>query len=131
MRIFRALFLSAAALFLLSALALVGLTSGSPEPLAAAAAREDAYRANNLGVALLEQYKYREGAEAFTRALQLDPRLRLPRLNLSIALYNLPDLVASEREARSALAGAPDLPQPYYIIGLISKTQNRMDEALA
>lgn len=95
------------------------------------AAREEAYRANNLGVALLEQYKYREGAEAFERALRLDPALRLARINLSIALYNVPDLAGAEREARQALALAPDAPQPHYIIGLIAKTQNRMDEALA
>jgi tetratricopeptide (TPR) repeat protein len=95
------------------------------------AAREDAYRANNLGVALLEQYKYREGADAFARALRLDPGLRLARVNLSIALYNVPDLAGAEREAKAALALAPDLPQPHYIVGLISKTQNRMDDALA
>ncbi|HEY0406717.1 MAG TPA: FG-GAP-like repeat-containing protein, partial [Pyrinomonadaceae bacterium] len=95
------------------------------------ASREDAYRANNLGVALLEQYKHKEGAEAFTRALQLDPQLRLARVNLAIALYNVPDLAASEREARSALRLAPDMPQPHYILGLIAKSQNRADEALA
>ena len=38
-------------------------------------AREDAYRANNLGVALLEQFKHKEAADAFRRALQLDPGL--------------------------------------------------------
>src|SRR5215472_8876788 len=41
----------------------------------AAANHEEAYRANNLGVALLEQFKYKEAAEAFKRALQLDPKL--------------------------------------------------------
>jgi tetratricopeptide (TPR) repeat protein len=95
------------------------------------AAREAAYRANNLGVALLEQYRYREGAEAFERALRLNPNLRLARINLSIALYNLPDLTGAEREARRALALAPDAPQPHYILGLIAKTQNRTDDALA
>src|SRR5215208_1380955 len=41
----------------------------------AASAREEAYRANNLGVALLEQFKPKEAAEEFRRALKLDPRL--------------------------------------------------------
>ncbi len=94
-------------------------------------AREEAYRANNLGVALLEQYKYREGAEAFERALHLDPTLRLARINLSIALYNVPDLAAAEREATTALRLAPEQPQPHYILGLIAKTQNRIPDALA
>ncbi|HYL99838.1 MAG TPA: tetratricopeptide repeat protein, partial [Blastocatellia bacterium] len=36
-------------------------------------AKEAAYKANNIGVALLEQFKYDEGAEQFRRALKLDP----------------------------------------------------------
>ena len=35
-------------------------------------AREEAYRANNLGVALLEQFKHKEAADAFRRAGYLD-----------------------------------------------------------
>lgn len=95
------------------------------------AAREDAYRANNLGVALLEQFKYKEGADAFRRALQIDPKLALARINLSIALYNVPDLVGAQREAQAAIALAPNAPQPYYILGLIAKTQARSDDAVA
>src|SRR5437763_11108307 len=92
---------------------------------AALSAREEAYRANNIGVALLEQFKHREGAEEFKRALRLDPKLALARINLSIALYNVPDLPSAEREAQSATALAPIAPQPLYILGLIARTQNR------
>ncbi|MDT4895297.1 MAG: hypothetical protein QOH25_374 [Acidobacteriota bacterium] len=95
------------------------------------ATREDAYRANNLGVALLEQYKYKEGAESFTRALQLDPKLQLARINLSIALFNVPDLVGAQREAEKAAAANPNAPQPAYILGLIAKSQNRTEDAIA
>jgi tetratricopeptide (TPR) repeat protein len=95
------------------------------------AIREDAYRANNLGVALLEQYKHKEGAAAFTRALELDPQLNLARLNLSIALFNIPDLEAALREAKRASELMPDAPQPHYIIGLIARSQNRADDAIA
>jgi tetratricopeptide (TPR) repeat protein len=93
--------------------------------------REEAYRANNIGVALLEQFKYREGADAFRRALQLDPKLALARINLSVALYNVPDMAGAQREAQSAIALAPDAPQPHYILGLIAKSQNRAEDALA
>jgi tetratricopeptide (TPR) repeat protein len=92
--------------------------------------REDAYRANNLGVALLEQFKYKEGADAFKRALQIDPKLALAKINLAIALYNVPDLPAAQREAQAAIALAPNAPQPHYILGLIAKSQARMDEAI-
>ncbi|MDX6695200.1 MAG: hypothetical protein QOF02_2803 [Blastocatellia bacterium] len=130
------LFLLLAVLIGLCAVSFRGLTqtktAAPPQANSRAlAAREEAYRANNVGVALLEQYKHKEGAEAFTRALQIDAQLRLARVNLAIALYNVPDLAASERAARGALLVAPDMPQPRYIIGLIAKTQNRADEALA
>jgi tetratricopeptide (TPR) repeat protein len=97
----------------------------------AADAREQAYRANNLGVALLEQFKYKEGAEEFRRALRLDPKLTLARINLAIALYNLPDPAGAETEARAAASAAPDAPQPQYILGLVAKSQSRTDEAVA
>ena len=91
---------------------------------------EDAYRANNIGVALLEQFKYKEAADAFKRALQLDPSLTLARINLGIALFNLPDLPAAQKELQAASAAAPNTPQPHYVLGLLAKTQNRSEEAI-
>jgi tetratricopeptide (TPR) repeat protein len=96
----------------------------------AAASREEAYRANNLGVAMLEQYKHKEGAEQFPRALKIDPKLAIARTNLSIALYNVPDLAGAQREAQAAATLAPNAPQPFYVLGMIAKTQNRTDEAV-
>jgi tetratricopeptide (TPR) repeat protein len=94
-------------------------------------AREESYRANNLGVALLEQFKHREGAEQFRRALKLDPHNALAQINLAIALYNVPDVDAARKEAEAAVALAPDSPQPHYILGLIAKQQGRVEDALA
>ncbi|MDT5294020.1 MAG: hypothetical protein QOJ76_900, partial [Acidobacteriota bacterium] len=91
--------------------------------------REDAYRANNIGVALLEQFKYAEGAEAFRRALRIEPKLALAQINLAVALFNEPDPEGARREAEAAAALAPEAPQPYYILGLVAKSQNRADEA--
>jgi tetratricopeptide (TPR) repeat protein len=97
----------------------------------AASTREAAYRANNIGVALLEQFKYGEGAEAFRRALRIEPRLSLAQINLGIALYNLPDAAGAEHESETAAAVAPSAPQPFYILGLIAKSQSRADDAIA
>jgi tetratricopeptide (TPR) repeat protein len=98
---------------------------------AKANAREEAYRANNIGVALLEQFKHKEAADAFKRALQLEPGMALARINLGIALFNLPDLPAAQKELRAAAALAPAAPQPQYLLGLLAKTQNRSEEAIA
>jgi Flp pilus assembly protein TadD len=94
-------------------------------------AREEAYRANNIGVALLEQFKPKEAADAFRRALQLDSSLALARINLGIALFNMPDLPAAQKELQAAIAAAPSAPQPHYVLGLAAKTQNKADEAIA
>src|SRR6266576_3247812 len=59
--------------------------------------REAAYRANNIGVALLEQYKAKEAVDSFTRALEIEPDLLIARLNLAIALYYLPYPAAAKR----------------------------------
>jgi len=98
---------------------------------AKATARENAYRANNIGVALLEQFKYKEAADAFRRALQIEPGLALARINLGIALFNIPDLPAAQKELQAAIALAPSAPQPHYVLGLLAKTQNRPEEAIA
>ncbi len=92
---------------------------------------EAAYRENNLGVALLEQYKAREAVDSFTRALQIKPDLTIARINLSIALYYLPDADGAKREAEKALSQDPNRPQPHYILGLIARSQNQSDEAIA
>ena len=93
--------------------------------------REDAYRANNRGVALLEQFRPADAAEAFREALKIDPTLAIARANLAIALLNVPDLAGAEREARAAAQALPDLPPPHYVLGLVARGQNRVDEAEA
>jgi tetratricopeptide (TPR) repeat protein len=131
MKLFRRLLSFATVAFILYALTLQGLTQTSPPAQKGMAVREDAYRANNVGVSLLEQYKYKEGAESFTRALQLDPKLQIARINLSIALFNVPDLAGAQREAEKAATSNPSAPQSPYILGLIAKSQNRTEDAIA
>jgi tetratricopeptide (TPR) repeat protein len=93
------------------------------------AASEDAYRANNVGVALLEQFKYKEAAAEFRRALKLYPSLRLARVNLAIALYNVPDIDGALAEAKAV--EATNTPQVFYLLGLIARGQNRVADAIA
>src|SRR5688572_20557698 len=90
-----------------------------------ATAREEACRANNRGVALLEQVKHGEAAEAFRKALALDPRLDIAQVNLAIALFNVHDLPAAQRAAEPAVERSPPRPQAHYVAGLVAKAQNR------
>ena len=127
----KSILLSLLLLALLAPLFLQAKTSAEFQTPPSAPTREDAYRLNNIGVALLEQFKYREAADFFRRALQIEPKLNLAQINLSIALFNLPDLPAASREAQAATTLATGAPQPNYILGLIAKMQNRTAEAVA
>jgi Flp pilus assembly protein TadD len=106
-------------------------SSAVPQAQSTAANREESYRANNIGVALLEQFKPKEAAESFRRALQLNPKLTIARINLGIALYNIPDVPGAQREEQSVSTAAQTFPQPHYILGLIAKAQNRPEDAIA
>jgi len=117
---------------------LVESSAAMSAPQAAAASKqsafeksEAAYRANNVGVALLEQYKAKDAVESFARALEIKPDLLVARMNLSIALYYLPDADGAKREAEKALKRDANAPQPHYILGLIARSQNRFEEAIA
>jgi Flp pilus assembly protein TadD len=130
-RLFFVLFTLALVGFLLSILLTTHSSASHPPQGTPVSALESAYRDNNIGVALLEQFKYKEAAEAFRNALKKNPKLSLARINLGIALFNVPDLPAAQREAQAALTLAPEALQPYYILGLIAKTQSRTEEALS
>src|SRR6185369_3013145 len=73
----------------------------------------------------------KEAADAFRRALQLEPSLTLARINLGIALFNVPDLPAAQKELQAAIVATPNAPQPHYLLGLAAKTQNRSEDAIA
>jgi Tfp pilus assembly protein PilF len=110
------------------------LVSSSPEARrqgSPRAALEAAHRANNKGVALLEQFAYAKAVEAFREARALAPTLTIARINLAIALLNLPDLPAAVEEARRAVEAAPDSPHAHYVAALAARAENRTDEAIA
>src|SRR5947207_857783 len=114
-----------------SSTAISSIEAGALSAQSAFEKSEAAYRANNIGVALLEQYKAKEAADSFTRALKIKPDLTISRINLSIALYYLPDAEGAKREAQKARSEDPNRPQPHYILGLIARAQNRFDEAIS
>ncbi|NOT46921.1 MAG: tetratricopeptide repeat protein, partial [Acidobacteria bacterium] len=105
----------------------IGVAQISPDLLQ----RENAYRINNLGVALLEQFKHDDAVERFRQALSLKPDFALARLNLAIALFNAQKLRESREAVNLVLRDTPDLPQANYVLGLINRTENNPDEGLA
>ena len=92
---------------------------------------ENAYRANNRGVALLEQFNYDGAATAFRDALKVSPDLAIARANLAIALFYASKNQEAADAARAALTAFPESPTTHYVAGLIAKADNRLDEAAA
>ncbi|MEP6902182.1 MAG: FG-GAP-like repeat-containing protein [Actinomycetota bacterium] len=91
---------------------------------------EDAYRANNTGIGLLEQFKFDEAEREFRRALTLKPDFKLAKINLAIALFNSKKLDESKSLAREVLQTDKNSPQAFYILGLAARSENQTDEAL-
>jgi len=106
-----------------------GSHAAAPSPASAQARREEAYRANNLGVALLEQFRHEEAAAAFRRALGIDPVLELARINLAIALLNVPQLPEARAAAREAVLASPRSPHAHYALALAARGAGENAEA--
>ena len=107
--------------------ALVAYSAGNDD----LARREEACRDNNIGVALLEQFHPEEAAPRFRRALEVDPGLAVAQVNLAVALLNVPDLEGAQKEAAKAAERLPDSLHARYVLGLVAKSENRVDDAIA
>ncbi|MCS6884369.1 MAG: FG-GAP-like repeat-containing protein [Acidobacteriota bacterium] len=93
--------------------------------------KEIVYRHNNLGVALMEEFKHEAAAVEFKKALELDPQFLPARINLALAHYHAHDTQAAIEQARHVLKIDPQNPHMHYLLGLIYRAANKTDEAIA
>ncbi len=115
--------MKAVSIAILVALALLQQAGGPSRDI------ESAYRANNRGVALLEQFNSDGAAVAFREALKIAPGLGIARVNLAIALFYGNKGPEAADAASAGVTALPASPTSHYIAGLIAKTDNRLDEA--
>ncbi len=113
------------------ALAIALLVAAAAAQPAPPAAGEDAYRANNIGVAYLEQYNFAAATTSFRDALRRDPSLAIARLNLGIALFYGGDPKAARTEIEAARTALPGRAEPDYVLGLIARADDRTEDASA
>ncbi|MFN0110078.1 MAG: tetratricopeptide repeat protein, partial [Blastocatellia bacterium] len=105
--------------------------SGAPSQASAQQKREELYRLNNLGVALMEQYKHEDAVKQFKLALERDANFSIARINLAMADYFLNDAKAAVTEAQAALKLAPTSLHAQYVLGAAYKKDRLYDEAIA
>jgi tetratricopeptide (TPR) repeat protein len=117
--------------FTLHALAVTLLIAVGRAQQPAVAVRDNAYRANNTGVAYLEQYNFAAATAAFRRARAIDPALAIARLNLGIAMFYGGDAKAARTELEAARAALPGRPEPDYLLGLLARADDRVEDAVA
>ena len=118
-------------LLIVCAAAVLGAAIVTPGQQPQEPAREQAYRANNVGVGQLEQYSYDEAASSFRAALSRDPQLDIARVNLALALFYAGQEEEATAAARTAVERLPKLPQTHYVLGLIARAQGRLDDGAA
>jgi len=116
------------------ALSTQGQWAEATEALAAAvdsdpARHPDAW--NNLGFAYLQQGELRGALRALRRAVALDPRLGVARVNLGAVLLSSGDVDASRAQFEAALRIDPEDRGALGNLGLIAAQQGRTDEARA
>ncbi len=94
-------------------------------------APEAAWRANNVGVALLERYEHEDAVASFRKALSLAPNLGIARANLAIALLNAGKHDEARKEAAAAADLLPGAAPPHFVAGLAARSLGAADEAKA
>src|SRR5215510_9486172 len=93
--------------------------------------REQLYRLNNLGVALMEQFKHEEAAKQFKQALASDPNFAVARINLALSYYFLNETRLAVEEGKAAVKLAPNSLHAHYLLGAALRNEKLYDEAIA
>ena len=84
---------------------------------------------NNEGNRLLEQGKAREAAEAYRKAVQLDPNNAQWQYNLSLALARLGDQEGQKKALQRALQIDSNVAATHNDLGLVYLSERKMNEA--
>lgn len=92
--------------------------------------REELYRLNNLGVALMEQYKHEDATREFKKIIASDPAFTTAHINLALAYYFLNDSRNALAESREALKLVPASPHANYVLGATLKKDRDYQNAL-
>src|SRR5690242_11230859 len=88
-------------------------------------------RANNLGVAYMNQQKLDQALKEFEQAAALDKSNATVQLNLGIALLNLSRVAPAEEALQRAAQLDPTNPAVWFNFGLLHRNNGEADRALA
>ena len=90
----------------------------------------EAAHLNNLGSAYMNQQLFEKGLKAFQKAVELDPKLAIARLNEGIAFLNLQKVDEAKAALENALRQDPQNPNAWYNLGLLAKNTGDAQAAI-
>lgn len=90
----------------------------------------EAARLNNLGAGYMNQQAFEKGLHFFEQAAQLDPNLKIAKLNQGIALLNIGKIEAAQQILEAAVKDNPKDPYAWYNLGLLYKNSNSPEKAV-
>ena len=85
---------------------------------------------NNIGIALMEQFNFREAIAEFEKCLKINNRFVPALVNTGFAHFYLQEFPKAQEFLLSALSVEPNQPNALFGMGMIYRNQNQMDLAL-
>jgi tetratricopeptide (TPR) repeat protein len=103
----------------------------SANPAAASSSHLEALRANNLGIAYMDQQRPEDALQSFEQAASADSQNYIPRLNQGIALLNMQKTEEARKLLNEVSAQHPKDPRVWYNLGLLEKAAGNSEAAAA
>jgi tetratricopeptide (TPR) repeat protein len=85
---------------------------------------------NNIGIALLEQFSFREAIAEFEKCLKINAGFVPGLVNAGLGHFYLQEFPKAQEFLLSALSAEPSQPNALFGMGMIYRNQNQMDLAL-
>jgi Tfp pilus assembly protein PilF len=90
----------------------------------------EAFRNNTLGVAYMNQQKFAEAQKYFEKALEIDAKFSIARLNLGISLLSQQKLDGARAALEQAVQLLPKDPYAWYNLGLLYKDTGETEKGI-
>ena len=85
---------------------------------------------NNIAIALMEQFNFREALGELAQCSKIDPKFVPALVNSGLAHFYLQEFPQAEAFFKKAVALNPSQPNALFALGMIYRNQNQMDAAL-
>src|SRR5262245_21538987 len=85
---------------------------------------------NNIAIALMEQFNFREALGELAECSKIDPKFVPGLVNSGLAHFYLQEFPQAETFFKKAVALNPSQPNALFALGMIYRNQNQMDAAL-